>query len=72
MAIKQRINNKFVTIKSLYYIINGERKIINSLFQYKDGKMIPLFKIESDEGNFYTKEGMLFITADALIFNVKS
>lgn len=72
MAIKQRIDNKFVTIKSLYYIINGERKTINSLFQYKEGKMIPLFKIESDESNFYTKEGMLFTTADALIFNVKS
>lgn len=50
----------------LNHRINEQTKPISALYQYKNGKMLPVW----EAGNFRTADGMIFQTADNKIFNV--
>lgn len=70
MAIKQIINGESKKFKSFYYIKDGKKKLLKSIYHYVNGNMIPLLKSVSGS-NFITNDNKIFITLDNYIFNAK-
>lgn len=70
MAVKQIINGQHKGFKSFYYIKDGKKKLLKSIYHYINGEMIPLYKSVGDS-NFITKDNKIFITSDNYVFNAK-
>lgn len=66
MALKQYKDGQWREIGGVNKLINGEVKPLSALYQYKNGKMLPVW----EAGNFRTADGMVLQTADNKIFNV--
>ena len=66
MALRQRKNGVYLEVGGLNHRIDEQTKPLSALYQYKDGKMLPVW----EAGNFRTADGMIFQTSDNMIFNV--
>lgn len=66
MALRQRKNGAYIEVGGLSHRIDEQTKPLSALYQYRDGKMLPVW----EAGNFRTADGMIFQTADNKIFNV--
>ena len=66
MALKQYKDGQWREIGGVNHRVGQETKPISALYQYKDGKMLPVW----EAGNFRTADGNIFQTIDRQIFNV--
>ena len=67
MALKQYRDGQFLEVGGLNHRIDEQTKPISALYQYKDGKMLPVW----EAGNLRTLDGYIIMTKDNFIVNVK-
>ena len=67
MALRQRKNGAYLEVGGLNHRVDEQTKPISALYQYKDGKMLPVW----EAGNLRTLDGYIIMTKDNFIVNVK-
>ncbi len=67
MALRQYKNGAFLEVGGLNHRIEEQTKPISALYQYKDGKMQPVW----EAGNLRTLDGYILMSSDGFIINVK-
>lgn len=66
MALRQRKNGAYLEVGGLNHRVDEETKPFSALYQYKNGKMLPVW----EAGNLRTKDGFILQSLDGKIINV--
>ena len=66
MALKQRKNGAYIEVGGLNHRIDEKTKPFSALYQYKNGKMIPIW----EAGNLVTADGYIIVTKDNYIVTI--
>ena len=66
MALKLQVNGEWKEIGGIYKCVDGVNKPLSSIYQYIDGKMIPIW----EAGNLVTADGYIIVTKDNYIVTI--
>ena len=66
MALKQYKNGQWREIGGVNHRVLQETKPISTLYQYKNGQMIPIW----ESGNLLTADGYIIVTKDNYIVTI--
>ena len=66
MALKLRVDGEWKEIGGFYKCVDGAKKPLSAIYQYLDGKMIPVW----EAGNLVTADGYIIVTKDNYIVTI--